>query len=165
MKYPVRVFIDNELHVINNSNSWQIFLSGYTLIEAAGAVIWNKKKEFLMIFRYGKWEFPKGKVEEGEAFIIAAVREATEETGLQQLQPLKEIMPTYHTYTSNRQNFLKRTHWYLMQAECSQPLQPQEEEGITKVEWIPYKQVASLLRHSYQSLFELWETVQKYLKE
>src|SRR5688500_11232246 len=36
------------------------------LIKAAGGIVWNRNKELLMIYRRGKWDLPKGKIEEGE---------------------------------------------------------------------------------------------------
>jgi 8-oxo-dGTP pyrophosphatase MutT (NUDIX family) len=161
MNYPVKVFINNDLHTLKNSSAWHKFLADYTLIKAAGGIVWNEKKEILMIERFGKWEFPKGKVEEGEVLRAAAIREVMEETGLQQVETLLEISSTYHTYTSGNQNILKRTYWFLMRAESNQPLKAQEEEGIAKVAWIPCKQVTPLLHHSYLSLYELWRVVEK----
>src|SRR5688572_25121610 len=34
------------------------------LIQAAGGLVWNDMEELLMIFRRGKWDLPKGKIEE-----------------------------------------------------------------------------------------------------
>lgn len=58
-----------------------------TGVEAAGAVCWrlhNKKLQVLLIHRprYQDWSWPKGKLEPGEHFQTAAVREVKEETGL-----------------------------------------------------------------------------------
>ena len=165
MKYPVKVFIDSNLHSFKNSNAWHNFLTDYTLLKAAGGIVWNEKKEVLMIKRFGKWEFPKGKVEEGETIRTAAVREVREESGLQQVKPVLEIASTYHTYIIDNQKVLKRTYWFLMRAENRQPLKAQEEEGITKAAWIPCKQVEELLRDSYQSLYELWQQVAQMLEK
>jgi 8-oxo-dGTP pyrophosphatase MutT (NUDIX family)/phosphohistidine phosphatase SixA len=50
---------------------------------AAGAVVLRKDK-VLLVHRpaYDDWSFPKGKLERGESFAAAAVREVAEETGL-----------------------------------------------------------------------------------
>jgi 8-oxo-dGTP diphosphatase len=58
---------------------------------AAGAVLWRKAPaspdgvEVALIHRprYDDWSFPKGKLDRGETTIVAAVREVTEETGMQ----------------------------------------------------------------------------------
>jgi 8-oxo-dGTP diphosphatase len=56
-------------------------------IYAAGALLWREEKGKLLIAlihrsRHGDWSFPKGKVDPGETFPEAAVREIYEETGL-----------------------------------------------------------------------------------
>jgi 8-oxo-dGTP diphosphatase len=55
-------------------------------VEAAGAVVWRVGEhaiEVLLVHRprYQDWSWPKGKVDLGEAFPTAAVREVYEETG------------------------------------------------------------------------------------
>jgi 8-oxo-dGTP pyrophosphatase MutT (NUDIX family) len=40
----------------------------YSLVEAAGGVVVNQQKEVLWMFRLGKWDLPKGKLEKGEKF-------------------------------------------------------------------------------------------------
>ena len=42
----------------------------------------NERGEFLSIYRNGVWDLPKGKLEKGEDFQSAAVREVEEETGM-----------------------------------------------------------------------------------
>ena len=51
---------------------------------AAGAVVFGSDKRVLLVHRprYNDWSFPKGKLDEGEHVVAAAVREVTEETGL-----------------------------------------------------------------------------------
>ena len=55
------------------------------MIRSAGIVVVRNTEEewkylFLRAYRY--WDFPKGKVEEGESSIEAAIRETKEESGL-----------------------------------------------------------------------------------
>lgn len=58
------------------------------MIEAAGGLVWRlSSKGFakvLLIHRpsYDDWSFPKGKLDDGESHVDAAVREVAEETGL-----------------------------------------------------------------------------------
>ena len=60
-------------------------------IIAAGGLVFNDKNELLMIFRRGKWDLPKGKLDEGEDIEDCAVREVKEETGLD-VTPVKVIL-------------------------------------------------------------------------
>ena len=50
----------------------------FTNIDAAGGLIFNSEGKVLVIKRKGKWDLPKGRIEDGEDSEIAAVREATE---------------------------------------------------------------------------------------
>jgi bis(5'-nucleosidyl)-tetraphosphatase len=53
--------------------------------KAAGAIIFSPKRQklLLLLHREGHWEFPKGKLERGEDYREAMVREIAEETGIQ----------------------------------------------------------------------------------
>ncbi len=136
-------------------------LQKYTTIEAAGGIVENEKGEILLIFRREKWDFPKGKVEYGESVSDAALREVTEETGIQELTLGTSLPDTQHTYTLNEDGILKTTHWYRMTAP-SQPLVPQAEEDIAQALWVPKAQVSDLLQeNSFPTLITLWEAYRK----
>lgn len=58
------------------------------LIRAAGGILWRdseRGRELLLVHRkrYDDWSLPKGKLETGERWEAAAVREVVEETGFQ----------------------------------------------------------------------------------
>src|ERR1043166_3932939 len=74
------------------------FTSFFKVIEAAGGLVKNNKGEYLFIFRKGKWDLPKGKIDKGESVSAAAIREVEEECGVKKLSIRKELPPTYHTY-------------------------------------------------------------------
>ena len=53
---------------------------------AAGALTWRERSDGLQVLlvhrpRYDDWSIPKGKLDKGETFPAAAVREVAEETG------------------------------------------------------------------------------------
>jgi hypothetical protein len=66
------------------------FFDQFELIEAAGGVVQNDDKEILFIYRRGKWDLPKGKMEHGESEELCAEREIEEETGVKDLKLKKE---------------------------------------------------------------------------
>ena len=51
-------------------------------VRAAGGVVTNSRGELLMIHLRGRWDLPKGHIEEGEASSEAALREVKEELGV-----------------------------------------------------------------------------------
>jgi ADP-ribose pyrophosphatase YjhB (NUDIX family) len=122
----------------NDTESTFLHLSkNLVLIEAAGGLIFNPNRtKILFIFRRGKWDLPKGKIDEGESIKKAAWREVAEECGLKTHRIEDHLCDTYHIYEHKGKLILKKTYWYLMSAE-EEALIPQVEEDITKAEWIP----------------------------
>src|SRR5687768_10305781 len=90
---------------------WQELYKLYEPIDAGGGVVVNENGDVLMIYRRGKWDLPKGKLDEGEDIAECALREVSEETGLQKLELKEKICDTYHIYSQYGQNLLKHTAW------------------------------------------------------
>jgi len=126
-------------------------------IIAAGGLVFNEKNELLMIFRRGKWDLPKGKLDEGEAIEDCAVREVKEETGLENVSIENFAGITYHEYFESRINgdILKESHWYNMHAPGDQPLVPQTEEDIEIIEWVAVKHIPEKLENSYRNIVDI----------
>ncbi len=131
------------------------FFKHFDLIEAAGGIVQNEKKELLFILRLGKWDLPKGKVEPGESTEEAAVREVEEETGITRLRLKKKTGETYHTYNAYGKHFLKVTHWYAMSCPSSQELVPQTEEDIAAIKWVKLKDMEEPLANTYPSIKDI----------
>lgn len=135
------------------------FSTNFTIIDAAGGLVENNKKELLFIYRIGKWDLPKGKVEQGENIKEAAVREVEEECGITQLTITDTINPTYHIYYINEKPILKRTYWFKMKCEDESKLTPQTEEGITDVKWINSNRLNEMRMNTYSSIIEVLDEV------
>lgn len=147
------------------------FISLFKYIKAAGGVVKNEKKELLVIFRFGKWDLPKGKIstvskknasQKGKEKKIrelpgdAAIREVTEETGLSQVTISGKLSATYHIYCQNEKLYLKKTYWYRMHATADQQLIPQKEEDISIARWVAPDEIPLILENSYPSLKKLF---------
>ncbi len=124
-------------------------------IIAAGGLVKNSEGKFLFIFRRGKWDLPKGKVEKGEKMEDAAIREVQEECGIEDVEIIQPLTKTIHTYELNGEKILKETHWFLMKTNFEKKLIPQKEEDITKAIWADKKKVEELLKKSYETIREV----------
>jgi 8-oxo-dGTP pyrophosphatase MutT (NUDIX family) len=129
-KVHAGIYLHNNIEELKKA-FWKKFM----LVKAAGGLVLNEAGKGLFIFRRGKWDLPKGKLDEGETIEECAVREIQEETGLQQVQLKKHLVTTYHTYDESGHHILKETWWYLLSAPDGQALQPQTIEQITEIEW------------------------------
>ena len=158
--YPLTVFQNDRPVVIQDEKDWIGFSKDFKLVHAAGGIVRDEEGGILMIYRLGRWDFPKGKVEPDESWEEAALREVQEETGLHGLSLLQPSSNTYHTYTLRGIPVLKITHWYPMRA-AKQPLVPQTEEDIRQAEWVPRPDVDFRLKDSYLSLKTFWQSVGK----
>ncbi|MET2985467.1 NUDIX hydrolase [Aureibaculum conchae] len=131
---------------------WQHFSNQFKIIEAAGGKVFNEKKETLFIFRNGKWDLPKGKIEKDESIEEAAIREVEEETGIKNLKIIKPLETTYHIYKYKKKYVLKTSYWFKMRTDFEGKLHPQQEEGITKVEWLTKPNVENALQNTYANI-------------
>ncbi|MCL1822398.1 MAG: NUDIX domain-containing protein [Prolixibacteraceae bacterium] len=142
---------------------WPTFTQMFQLLPAAGGLAENGGR-YLFIFRRGKWDLPKGKIDPGETPKQAALREVGEETGLQKLTICRTLPSTWHIYESPQKKsdngmILKQTHWFLMQSEDNQKLIPQAEEDIEIVRWIKPEDLAHILENAWPSVANLIEKV------
>lgn len=132
-------------------------------IIAAGGLVSNNKNELLMIFRRGKWDLPKGKLDEGESIEACAIREVEEETGITNIALGKLIAVTYHDYFDEwmQEEVTKETHWYAMRIFDDQKLIPQTEEHITEIKWVNETEMKDCLQNTYQTIIEIIEKWKK----
>lgn len=156
--FPITICNSDEVIQIGSAAEFQSQFGHYRTICAAGGVVMNDGN-VLMISRLGKWDFPKGKQEIGESVELTAQREVMEETGLKVVELVKQLPDTWHTYWLNNEPILKRSCWFLMNGDATQPLIPQIEEDIQQVIWVPIAEVENRLQNSYSSLKILWNQV------
>ena len=131
---------------------WVSFQRNFTVIEAAGGKVLNASQEVLFIYRFDTWDLPKGHIEKGEHKREAAMREVKEECGIDKLIIEKELETTYHSFYYREQLRLKVTYWFLMKTDFTGDLNPQIEEGITKVVFKNKHSVDKALENTYANI-------------
>lgn len=131
--------------------AWQSFHAAFKKIVAGGGVVRNKEKELLFIFRNGKWDLPKGKLEQNENIEACSLREVEEECGVNGLQIVSKLNKSYHMYFQNSW-ILKETNWFVMDTSFEGKLIAQIEEGIQLVEWKAQEQIKDCLTNTYSNI-------------
>ena len=129
------------------------------IIKAGGGLVRNGEGELLLIFRRGKWDLPKGKLDEGETIEACALREVEEETGVKHLA-LGELMSvTWHEYIDKwvGEDVIKETHWFKMDVAGVPALVPQTEEDITAIEWTKKSDLPKRMEQSYITIIDVLE--------
>jgi len=146
------VFIHHDLTELKKA-----LFKKFTLVLAAGGLVANNKDHILMIFRRGKWDLPKGKLDRGEKLEDCAVREVKEETGLKNVSLVSLLTITWHTYHEGSRFILKESHWYRMKADGRQDLVPQTEEDIHEIKWVKKNDLEPYKKNSYPSVADVLE--------
>ena len=98
------------------------------------------------------WTLPKGTPNKGEPVEYTAVREVSEETGLE-VHPISHLRDTSHTFMKRRKSkkraakqhlkVYKTVHWYLMQAVGGDFANHDHEFDIVK--WVPAEDAIKML--------------------
>ena len=97
-----KVYRNSDFEIV--TNNWQSYCAKHILIDAAGGFVQNSERQLLMIFRNGKWDLPKGKLETDEDIKDCAKREVEEECGVNNLRIVSQLQNTYHTYDINQES-------------------------------------------------------------
>jgi len=114
---------------------------------AAGAVVWRRRREVLLVHRptYDDWSFPKGKLDAGEWLPAAAVREVAEETGL-----TVRLGPPLGTQRYLNGDRMKSVHYWVGWAVGSDDVSGYlVNSEIDDVRWVPWKTAMERLTYPY----------------
>ncbi len=127
----------------------------HDLIRAAGGVVIRPvasgRTEVACIFREarGDWTFPKGKLDAGETFEQAALREVWEETGMH-CEVIRFAGTTNYTHRKGKPKIVA---YYLMSVAAGE-FAPNDE--VDELVWLPLEQVRGHLTWERdQELFDL----------
>ena len=128
------------------------FQSFFKVQKAAGGKVFNKKDEVLFIYRFDKWDLPKGKLEKGESIEECAIREVEEECGIANLIIEEQLETTYHIFQRKNKTIFKITYWFLMHTTFEGVLIPQTEEGIEQVVYKNKNEITEALKNTYENI-------------
>ena len=131
---------------------WKVFKSKFKIQKAAGGKVLNGKNEVLFIYRFNKWDLPKGKLEKGESISECAIREVEEECGISNLEIENKLQTTYHIFERNGKIIFKKTYWFLMNTNYNGKLTPQLEEGIEQVAFKNVNETNKALTNTYENI-------------
>ena len=114
-------------------------------VKAAGGVVWRRGPsgiEVAIAHRPHRrdWSLPKGKLDPGESFEEAALREVQEETGLR-CRLVSELPATYYEVYGRP----KVVRYWLMEPEADAPFTPNDETD--ELRWLPPGEALSLLTY------------------
>lgn len=141
-------------------NIKKVLLKEFHLVEAGGGIVENSIGEILLIFRRGKWDLPKGKLDKGESIQECALREVSEETGLNDLKLINPFQLTYHTYKEKGKLILKESHWFLMEYHGNETPVPQLEEQITDIKWVAKKDLSNYFSETFVAVRDILQNLQ-----
>ncbi len=109
---------------------------------SAGGVIFKKEgkqvKILLIKDNWGKWTFAKGFVEENETYRVTAIREMTEELGVdaKKLKYIGDLGEIEYDYVWEGQPVHKKVFYYLYEWVVEQKFHLQKSEGIQAAKWV-----------------------------
>jgi 8-oxo-dGTP diphosphatase len=116
-------------------------------VEAAGGVVFDDEGRVAIVHRprYDDWSLPKGKLDPGETFEEAALREVEEETGLRcalgdELEPVR--------YRDNKGR-PKIVRYWLMHVEDDPGFTPNDE--VDELSWVTPGEAAELLTYPHDA--------------
>jgi 8-oxo-dGTP pyrophosphatase MutT (NUDIX family)/phosphohistidine phosphatase SixA len=118
-------------------------------IHAAGGVVWRPGPagvEVCLVHRprYGDWSLPKGKLDEGEHPLRAAVREVAEETDARAVPQVR--LPTIRYRSEGRP---KAVDYWSMRVVATGGFQPGTE--VDDIRWLPLDAAARLVSYPHDA--------------
>ncbi len=134
---------------------------------SAGGIVFRKGGrgfEVLLIKdAYGRWSWPKGKIDKDEKSSDAAVREITEEAGLKSICIIGKIGRSNYFYRLKGELVFKTVFFFLVEATASEKLKVQRSE-IKDARWFKPEQAKK--RVAYKGAKEMLEkAIQMYEME
>lgn len=119
---------------------------------SAGGIVFRRSARgialAMMKDSYGKWTFPKGRVESGEAFEQAAARETIEELGLLEICLLEDLgtIAIWFRDRYEKKGALvhKNIHYFLFEAPEGSKLIADPKQHVYGTRWVPFEKALEL---------------------
>jgi 8-oxo-dGTP diphosphatase len=116
-------------------------------VRAAGGVVWRGSDDAIEIAlvhrpRYDDWSLPKGKLDPGESFEEAALREVEEETGMR-CRLGRELGETQYTDHKGRPKIVR----YWAMGDCDGEFVPNSE--VDELRWVPIDDAKRMLSYDF----------------
>jgi 8-oxo-dGTP diphosphatase len=117
-------------------------------VRASGGVVWRRTKEGAVEValvhrpRYDDWSLPKGKLDRGEGWEDAAVREVEEETGLRCVLG-EELEPVAYDDSKGRHKVVR--YWLMEARGKGAPFEPNDE--VDELRWMPAPDAGAALSY------------------
>ena len=115
------------------------------MVRAAGGVVWRRHGgavEILVVHRpkYDDWSLPKGKLDRGETYLRAAIREVREETGFTcEIGP--ELVRSHYTDGKGRPKVVR--YWAMQAIDGSFAV----NDEVDEIRWLPVARASELLTY------------------
>jgi len=109
----------------------------YSQRSCAGCILFNDKKEVLLVNTVGVWLFPKGKQREGEPLLKTAARETFEETGY-------HVKGRFRTSIDVKQKKTQLTRMFVYDNVPEFVFQPQTRNEINAIKWVKIEDIPTL---------------------
>ena len=116
---------------------------------SAGAVVVNENggRRYILLLNAGKWDFPKGNMEQGETELQTVTREVSEETGLEDLKVFEGFRRVIeYFYRREGKNVHKRVVYFLAETSEVRITISHEHQGYG---WFSYQE--ALKKASYDN--------------
>jgi len=120
-------------------------------VKASGGVVWRRSDagvELVVVHRprYDDWSLPKGKLDPGETWEQAALREVTEEVGLR--CRLGDELPSVG-YRDHKEREKVVRYWLMEPEDGAARFTPNDE--VDEMRWLDFAAAAALLSYPHDA--------------
>jgi 8-oxo-dGTP diphosphatase len=121
-------------------------------VKASGGIVWRRapdgELELVVVHRprYDDWSLPKGKLDPGETWEHAALREVEEEVGLR-CRIGEELPPVYYRDNKGREKAVR--YWLMEPEDADAQFKPNDE--VDEMRWVDMAAAAELLSYPHDA--------------